>query len=123
MTADMTQMEQLAFPPDMALAQFAGADSDAPERAANFLKSLAHRDRLKVLCCLVQGELSVAEIEAQVGASQSAVSQHLTRLKSEGVLTSRREGRQIRYSIADEMVLKLIMLLYGRFCADGPSSV
>lgn len=97
---------------------FAGEGSDAPERAARFLKSLAHRDRLKVLCTLLEGEQSVSAVEARVGASQSAVSQHLARLRDEGIISSRRDGRQILYSIADPMVLNVISLLYQRFCGD-----
>ncbi len=112
-------MEIRTHMPDDALQAFAGQGSDAPDQAARFLKSLAHRDRLKVLCCLIEKELSVADIEAKVGASQSAVSQHLTKLKDERVLQSRREGRQIFYSIADPTVLALIGLLYDRFCEDG----
>ena len=105
--------------PDDALSAFTDGGSDAPEQAARFLKSIAHRDRLKVLCGLLDGEQTVATIEAQVGASQSAVSQHLARLKSEGILAARREGRQIYYSIADPMVRSLIELLYLRFCAQN----
>lgn len=108
---------RIDFPAD-ALSAFTEGGSDAPENAARFLKSLAHRDRLKVLCGLLEGEQSVAVIEAQVGASQSAVSQHLARLKAEGILEARRDGRQIYYSIADPMVLSLIELLYQRFCAE-----
>ena len=106
-----------------ALVDFASADPDAPERAARFLKLLAHRDRLKVLCCLVDREVPVAEIEAAVGASQSAVSQHLGRMKEEGIVKSRRDGRRIFYSIADPTVLSIIIVLYQRFCAgdDGKS--
>ncbi len=103
--------------PDDALSAFTDGDSDAPERAARFLKSIAHRDRLKVLCGLLHGEQTVATIEDQVGASQSAVSQHLARLKSEGILVSKREGRQIYYSISDPTVRDLIELLYFKFCA------
>ena len=103
--------------PEDALSAFTDGGSDAPERAARFLKSIAHRDRLKVLCGLLDGEQTVATIEAQVGASQSAVSQHLARLKSEGILAARREGRQIYYSISDPMVRSLIELLYLKFCA------
>lgn len=100
-----------------ALAHFANVDPDAPERAARFLKLLAHRDRLKVLCCLIDREVPVSEIEAAVGASQSAISQHLHRLKEEGIVKSRRDGRRKFYSIADPTVLSLIMVLYQRFCA------
>ncbi len=103
--------------PEDALAVFTGGGSDAPERAARFLKSIAHRDRLKVLCELLGGEQKVAAIEAQVGASQSAVSQHLARLKSEGIVTARRDGRQIYYAISDPLVRNLIELLYLKFCA------
>ena len=102
--------------PDDTLSAFTDVGSDAPERAARFLKSIAHRDRLKVLCGLLHGEQAVATIEDQVGASQSAVSQHLARLKAEGVLAARRDGRQIYYSISDPMVRDLIELLYHRFC-------
>lgn len=100
------------------IALFAEDGSDAPERAAQFLKSFAHRDRLKILCCLVDQELSVAEIESKVGTSQSALSQHLGRLKDEGILSSRRAGRQIIYRICDPTALNLISVLYRRFC-DG----
>lgn len=100
-----------------ALSAFTQGDNDAPAQAAQFLKSLAHRDRLKVLCGLLDGELSVAEIEAQVGASQSAVSQHLARLKDEGIVASRREGRKILYSISDPTAQRLLEVLYVRFCA------
>lgn len=103
--------------PDDALAAFTEGGSDAPEQAARFLKSLAHRDRLKVLCGLLHEEQPVAAIEAMVGASQSAVSQHLARLKAEGILSARRDGRQVYYSISDPMVRDLIELLYQRFCA------
>jgi len=108
-----------------ALAHFANVDPEAPERAARFLKLLAHRDRLKVLCCLIDREVPVSEIEAAVGASQSAISQHLHRLKEEGIVKSRRDGRRIFYSIADPTVLSLIMVLYQRFCAGeegGPAA-
>ena len=100
------------------MALFGDPEFDAPDRAARFLKSLAHRDRLKTLCSLVDQELSVAQIELQVGASQSSVSQHLARLKEEGILSSRRDGRKILYKISDPLVLKLVALLYERFCAE-----
>lgn len=109
---------QLDLSPD-ALSAFTDADTDAPQQAAKFLKSLAHRDRLKILCSLLDGELAVAAIETKVGASQSAISQLLMRLKEEGIVTARRDGRQIFYSISDPTVQSMIELLYLRFCADG----
>ncbi len=100
-----------------AIATFSKADSDAPDQAARFLKSLGHRDRLKVLCALVEGELAVADIESKVGASQSAISQHLGRLKDDGIVTSRRDGRRVLYSISDQTVFEVLQALYKRFCA------
>lgn len=103
------------------LIDFANAGPDAPERAARFLKVFANPGRLKVLCCLIDREVPVSQIEAAVGASQSATSQHLNRLKEEGIVKSRRDGRRIFYSIADPTALNIIMVLYQRFCADdGP---
>lgn len=97
----------------------AGDVPGAPDQAARFLKSLAHRDRLKILCSLAEQERSAGEIEAAVGGSQSAVSQHLARLREDGILSARRDGRRIVYSIADPTVLGVIEVLYGRFCAVG----
>ena len=99
------------------LIAFSEVGSGAPDQAAKFLKSLAHPDQLKVLCVLLDGELPVAHIEASVGSSQSAISQHLARLKEEGIVAARREGRQILYSISDETVLEVLAALYKRFCA------
>lgn len=107
---------------DTALELFAGQQSDSAERAARFLKSLAHRDRLRILCCLIDHEVPVAEIEAKVGASQSAVSQHLARLRDEGILSARRDGRQVYYSISDPAVLDIVSTLYGRFCGVSSGS-
>ena len=111
-------MELDASIPLDALDEFAGKGSDAPERAARFLKSLAHRDRLKLLCTLIEGELPVSDISARLAASQPAVSQHLARLKEEGIVRSRMDGRQIHYEIADPMVFGMISLLYQRFCGE-----
>lgn len=99
------------------LHSFALADPDAPERAARFLKSLAHRDRLKILCVLLNRELCVADIEEAVGVAQSAVSQHLTRLKIEGIVATRREGRQVFYRVSDPAALAVVDVLYKRFCS------
>lgn len=98
------------------LAYLVGDGSEAPQRAARFLKSIAHRDRLKILCTLVDQELSVSEIEDDVGIRQSAISQHLSLMKDEGLLKARRNGRQVLYSISDPTALNIIMLLYERFC-------
>lgn len=84
--------------------------------AANFLKAIAHEGRLMILCHLVHGEKSVTELENLLSSRQAAVSQQLARLRIEGIVTFRREGKAIYYAIQDEKVLKLIGLLYEEFC-------
>ena len=112
-------MDAIAQDGETALDMFAKHAPGAPDRAARFLKSLAHRDRLKVLCVLIDAERTVSDIEAAVGASQSAISQHLSRLRDEGIVSARREGRQIFYKIQDPAVLDLVTVLYNRFCAPA----
>ncbi len=90
---------------------------DKGQNAANFLKAMAHEGRLMILCHLVQGEKSVTELENLLSSRQAAVSQQLARLRIEGIVSFRREGKAIYYAIKDEKVLKLINLLYTEFCA------
>ena len=85
-------------------------------KASSFLKALSHESRLMILCILSDGEKSVGEIETVLGLPQSVVSQQLARLRLERVVRTRRDGRQIYYSIADENVLKVIGILYDIFC-------
>ena len=89
---------------------------DKGQNAANFLKAMAHEGRLMILCHLVDGEKSVTELENLVSSRQAAVSQQLARLRIEGIVSFRREGKAIYYAIKDEKVLKLIKLLYTEFC-------
>jgi ArsR family transcriptional regulator len=89
---------------------------DKGQNAANFLKAMAHEGRLMILCHLVNGEKSVTELENLVSSRQAAVSQQLARLRIEGIVSFRREGKAIYYAIQDEKVLKLIKLLYTEFC-------
>lgn len=89
---------------------------DKGQNAANFLKAMAHEGRLMILCHLVNGEKSVTELENLVSSRQAAVSQQLARLRIEGIVSFRREGKAIYYAIEDEKVLKLIKLLYTEFC-------
>ena len=86
------------------------------EGVAALLKQLSHPQRLLILCSLAEGEKSVSEIEEACGASQSAVSQFLKGMRLEGLIESRREGKQIYYQIVDKRVLELIRSLYGIFC-------
>lgn len=87
------------------------------EVAAGVLKSLAHKGRLLVLCYLVEaGELSVGELVARVGLSQSALSQHLAKLRGEGLVTTRREAQTVFYRIADDKVRSLLATLHDLYC-------
>lgn len=91
------------------------------EKAAAFLKALAHEGRLLILCHLNGGEKSVTELERLLGQRQAAVSQQLARLRMEGLVKSRREGKTIHYSIGDPRAARMISLLYDVFCAEGGS--
>jgi DNA-binding transcriptional ArsR family regulator len=84
--------------------------------AAGFLKQLANENRLVILCELVRGERSVGELEAVVGLSQSALSQHLAKLRAARLVETRRESQTIYYSLADAGVTKIIGALYDLYC-------
>lgn len=100
--------------------RLAGADLDrmaaSATKAADFLKSLGHEQRLMILCHLASGEKSVGELEDAVGARQAAVSQQLARLRHEGLVSTRREGKTIYYGLTDGKAQKMIGLLYELFC-------
>lgn len=85
--------------------------------ASNFLKALAHEGRLLILCHLVSGEKSVTELERLLNQRQAAVSQQLARLRHEGLVTPRREGKTIYYSLTDPRARKIIEVVYALFCA------
>lgn len=84
--------------------------------AASFLKALSHEGRLMILCHLSAGEKSVTELEDLLRARQAAVSQHLARLRSEGLVAARRDGKVIYYAIKDPKVGAMIALVYEMFC-------
>jgi len=86
--------------------------------AAGFLKAIAHEGRLMILCHLVKGEKSVTELENLLSSRQAAVSQQLARLRMEGLVDFRRDGKAIYYTISDPKAFKLISLLYEEFCKD-----
>jgi DNA-binding transcriptional ArsR family regulator len=77
-------------------------------RLASLLKTLSHPQRLYLLCCLCDGESTVGELGAACGAPQPVVSQHLTRMRLEGLVESRRVGNHVHYSIADQHIPALI---------------
>lgn len=84
--------------------------------AANFLKALSHEGRLMILCHLSSGEKSVTELEHLLDSRQAAVSQQLARLRLEGLVSCRRDGKTIYYSIQDPKVSRTIALVYDMFC-------
>ena len=86
------------------------------QRATDFLKALAHEGRLMILCHLASGEKSVTDLEELLSARQAAVSQQLARLRLEGLVHYRRDGKTIYYSIADERVREMIDIVYRLFC-------
>lgn len=93
------------------------AMADNAQDAAGLLKALAHEGRLMILCALVTGERSVGELEDLLGARQAAVSQQLARLRLEGLVTCRREGKSIYYSLGDPRVLRLVETLHDLYCS------
>ncbi|MCV2863594.1 ArsR/SmtB family transcription factor [Albidovulum sediminicola] len=84
--------------------------------AATFLKALGHDGRLTILCHLRGGEKSVTELENLLCSRQAVVSQQLARLRLEGLVSARREGQAIFYSILDPRVLEMVNLLSRLFC-------
>ena len=86
--------------------------------AANFLKSISHEGRLMILCHLATGEKSVTELEELLSSRQAAVSQQLSRLRTEGLVQPRREGKAIYYSLTDRRAVLILDLVYDLFCKD-----
>ncbi len=87
--------------------------------AAAYLKTLAHEGRLMILCHLGSGEKSVGELEQLLQIRQAAVSQMLARLREEGLVSTRRDGKTVYYSLADRNTFEVIALLYRQFCGPG----
>jgi ArsR family transcriptional regulator len=89
--------------------------------AARFLKALAQESRLLILCHLASGEKSVTELEEFLSARQAAVSQQLARLRLEGLVTFRREGKTIYYRLGSDDVRRMLETIYDLFCKPKPS--
>lgn len=87
--------------------------------ASTFLKGLANENRLMILCSLAQGEMNVSELEDRLGIRQPTLSQQLARLRSEGLVDTRREAKSIYYSLASDEARDIIGLLYQMFCSQG----
>ena len=86
-------------------------------RATALLKSMANESRLLILCQLSQSEMSVGELAEVVPLSQSALSQHLSLLRREGLVKTRRSSQFVYYSLDSEDVQAVIATLYEQFCA------
>lgn len=91
----------------------------AAREACGLLKVLSNPDRLLILCHLAQGEANVGEIEASLGIMQPTLSQQLTVLRAEALVNTRREGKNIYYSLASTQALAVIETLYRQFCAGA----
>ena len=97
----------------------AALEARAAEAEA-FLRSLASRHRLMILCNLIDGEMSVGQLVQRLGLTQSNLSRHLAMLREEGLVATRRDGTSIYYRIASPRVQALLAELYRLFCADPP---
>ena len=91
---------------------------DNAQSASNFLKAISHEGRLMILCHLASGEKSVTELEELLSARQAAVSQQLSRLRLEGLVKPRRDGKTIYYSLADDRPTRIIDVVYDLFCKN-----
>jgi DNA-binding transcriptional ArsR family regulator len=89
------------------------------QRASNFLKAISHEGRLMILCHLASGEKSVTELEELLSARQAAVSQQLSRLRLEGLVTPRRDGKTIYYRLTDDRPKQIMEVVYDLFCKEG----
>ena len=90
--------------------------ADNAKRASEFLKALAHESRLMMLCILAEGEKSVSELEDHLGLRQPTVSQQLARLRADGLVSTRRDGKTIFYSVASDDARNIVGAVYDVFC-------
>ncbi|MGA8146416.1 MAG: metalloregulator ArsR/SmtB family transcription factor [Gallionellaceae bacterium] len=86
-------------------------------QASMAIKAIAHPLRLKILCVLGDKEISVQDIVADVGTSQSNISQHLAILRDKGVLATRKDANRVYYRIGDPRTIKLVNMMREVFCA------
>ena len=93
------------------------AMAEAAERVSALMKTLGHKDRLLVLCNLAEGERAVGELAADLGLSQSSLSQHLARMRKEQLVKTRREAQTIYYSIARRDAARIVALLHELYCS------
>ena len=94
------------------------AMADAAQQATSYLRAIANPSRLLLLCELLEQERNVGELEGALDMGQAYVSQQLARLRAEGMVRGRREGRVVYYSLADERVAPIVELLCQQFGAS-----
>lgn len=94
---------------------------DGAAQAVAALKLLANEDRLLLLCQLSQGEMCVGELEEALAIRQPTLSQQLAVLRNDGVVSTRREGKNIYYAVADTSLLDVLALLYRLYCPKEPA--
>jgi DNA-binding transcriptional ArsR family regulator len=91
---------------------------EAADKASALMKTLGHKGRLLILCQLASGEKSVGQLAESLDIPQSPLSQHLSRMRKEGLVGTRREAQTIFYSLQADEAGKIIECLYGLYCAD-----
>lgn len=87
--------------------------------AADLMKALSSENRLLLLCQLADGDKTVGELADTLGLRQAAVSQQLALLRSDGLVTARRDGRQVHYSLTGREARAVISLLYDLYCSPA----
>ena len=93
-------------------------DFSQVDLVSDCLKVLSNPDRLKILCVLVEGELNVQQIEIRTNICQPTLSQQLTVLRNNQIVSTRREGKQIFYQLSDMRMLKIMQTLYDLYCTN-----
>lgn len=104
-------------------ANLAAAMAEQAERAAELLKAMSHPQRLRVLCLLVEGERSVGEINREIELSQSALSQHLAKLREEGLVDTRKEAQTVYYRLAEGPAVAVIRTLHDVYCPGDQARI
>ena len=92
------------------------------QEASGFLKQLANEQRLMILCNLIDGAKTVSQLQVLVGLEQSAISQHLAKLREQNIIQANRQSQSKYYSIVDEKALKVIELLHTMYCTPSDLS-
>ncbi len=115
----MTQLEKMPEESDLAPSPDMDSMRSAACEAASMMRALGNPDRLMLMCQLSQGEFSVGELEGLVGLRQPSLSQQLGVLRHERLVSTRREGKRIFYSIADPRMHEVLETLYRLYCPNG----